>query len=135
MLFKHDFPLVNPCWLFLITFFFTNCLEMALFQGQRWGWLAHSFPDPPSFPFWRPWHWLFESPHTSPVLQDLSKMTESSLAISSASYLSTHGCMPSGPMYLCTVIPLRCSRTTPSLVYISFQKSTDKKICMSMKKL
>ncbi|XP_068796195.1 CAP-Gly domain-containing linker protein 4 isoform X3 [Struthio camelus] len=41
-----------------------------------------------------------ESSDTSPDLQDLSKMMESGLVITSASSLSTRGCIPSGPMDL-----------------------------------
>lgn len=38
---------------------------------------------------------------TSPVLHDLSRMTESGLAITSPSSLSNYGCITSGPMDLC----------------------------------
>ena len=41
---------------------------------------------------------FLQSLGTSPVLQDLSKMMESGSAMTSASSLSTHGCIPSGPM-------------------------------------
>jgi len=41
-------------------------------------------------------------------------MIESGLAITSASFLSTCRCIPSEPMDLCTLIPSRCSWTTPS---------------------
>jgi len=50
---------------------------------------------------------------TTPILQVLSKMIESGSAVISASSLSTHGCIPSGPMDLCTLIPPRHSRTSP----------------------
>lgn len=47
--------LMNPCWLFLITFLSFVCVEMisrricsASFPGTRRGWLTHSSPDPPA---------------------------------------------------------------------------------------
>jgi len=43
---------------------------------------------------------FIQSSGTFPVLQDLSKMMESGSAMMSASSLSTHGYMPSGPMDL-----------------------------------
>ena len=51
----------------------------------------------------------------SAVLQELSEMTESGLALTSAHSLSTRGCIPSRPTDLCTLIPPRRSRTTPGL--------------------
>eukprot|EP00076_Gallus_gallus_P042987 XP_025008525.1 serine/arginine repetitive matrix protein 1-like isoform X4 [Gallus gallus] len=50
----------------------------------------------------------------SAVLQELSEMTESGLALTSAHSLSTRGCIPSRPTDLCTSIPPRRSRTTRS---------------------
>ena len=58
---------------------------------------------------------ILQSSGPSPVLHDLSKMIESGLAVTSASSLGTHGCIPSGPKDLCALIPPRCSWTTPSL--------------------
>ena len=46
---------------------------------------------------------FLQSSGTSPILHDLSKMIESSLAVASASFLSICGHIPSGPMDLCVL--------------------------------
>jgi len=50
---------------------------------------------------------FLQSSGTSPVLQDLSKMMENGSAMTSASSLSTRGCIPLGPMDLWVSILLK----------------------------
>jgi len=57
---------------------------------------------------------FLQSSGASPVLQDLSKMMESSSAITSASSLSTYGCIPLGPMDLWVSRLLKRSLTQSS---------------------
>ncbi|KAK2527796.1 hypothetical protein Q9966_010095 [Columba livia] len=59
---------------------------------------------------------------TSPVSQDLAKMMESGPAMTSASSLSTRGCIPSGPMDLWMSRLFNCSltRSSSSVIVISF---------------
>jgi len=48
---------------------------------------------------------FFQSSGTCPILHNLSKMIESGSAITSASFLSAHGCIPLEPMDLYVEFP------------------------------
>ena len=54
---------------------------------------------------------FFQSSGNSPNHHGLSKIVESGLTMTPASSLSTHGCIPSGPMDLCVSGLCKCSLT------------------------
>ena len=122
---EHDFPLVNESLLttphnLLLFQLLGDGIQNKLFQhlsrdrGETdWPVVSQILPF---LPFLQTGATLavLQSSGTSPVLQDLSKMIESSLAITSTSSLSKHGCIQLAPTVLCTLIPLRHSQTTPS---------------------
>lgn len=106
-------------WLLSATFLSSMCLEMVLrafllSQGHQWGWLACSYPDLP----WHSWRYkvtfaAFQPLGTSPDYHDLSKISESGLAITSASSHNSHRCNPPGPVDLCSSKLLKCSQPGP----------------------
>ena len=120
---KHDFSLVNSCWLLLITSFSSNCLEMTsriscstMFLWTKVRLTGLQFPS--SFLqlllLALSEDWSDMGFPQSPVLHGLSKMTKRGLAVPSAKSLSTHGCIPLGPMDLCALILPRRSLTRSS---------------------
>lgn len=107
-LIKQNFPSLNPQSLFLISFFPSICSEMTTRMSHSIAflvtevklWLPGSFLGLPSFPFLRlSWHWPSSS-HETPLLFSKVFQWRSSLAVTSASSLSTHGCIPLGIMDL-----------------------------------
>lgn len=81
-------------------------------QGCRWGWKTCSCLDPPSFSWWRQsWHLFL------PFLKEpfqLPKPFRDNQARPSASFLSSHGCIPSHPKDLCVPSGFKCFLTLPS---------------------
>lgn len=97
---KAWFPL---CWLLLITFLSFMCLK------SFWGYLLQRLPCDQGDAEQLVVSWIFllsfltigvifaclQSSGTSPIHQDLSKISETCLAMTSASFLSVCGCIPS----------------------------------------
>jgi len=113
---KHDFPLVNPCWLLLTIFLLGDDIQNKLFyqlprHGCEADWpvvfqlllLASFLKSGVTVVF-------FQSLGTYPVLHGLSKMIESS----SVSSLSTCAWIPSGHIDLCVLSLPRQSLTRSS---------------------
>lgn len=109
-----DFPLVNPCWLLLMTFLFFMCLEVVsriscsiTTSRSRWGWLVSgSNILHPAF------HAVRSGICFPPVLGHLSQSLLSFkddtgwLCDDISSFLSTCGCISSGPICpVCWSIP------------------------------
>lgn len=121
MLVKHDLPLVNPCWLCLITFLSSMWIEMheALHHISReWGGRDGSVVlSPPSRPNWRlRWH-LISCSSQAPLLI----ITTFQIWLWAAYLwcltvsLSTCGCISSGPLGLLD-IKLACVFSNPILL-------------------
>ena len=102
---KHDFPLVNPCRLLLITFSFI-CVEKTFriscsitFTGAVVRLIRQQFLRF-SLPILKPGVTLnfFQSSGICPVLHGCPKMIESCLASRSDNSLSAHECILSSPV-------------------------------------
>ena len=114
MLAEHELLLMNPCWLLLITFLSSTCLVMTsrtncstTFLGTE-GRLTGLFGSYLlSFLKTGVTLVILQPSNIVSILNDLSKMIECGLAITYASFLSSCGCILSGPMCLCALILLR----------------------------
>jgi len=121
-LIKHDCLLVNPCWLLLIIFFSSMCLEMRSRISCSITFRRIEFDWPVVYQVFFHVLWktgvtlsFLQLSGTSPIFCDLSKIIEGSAAITFASSLSTLGCTPSEHTSLCVVSLSRWSLTRFSL--------------------
>jgi len=108
---------MDPWWLLLINFFYSNCLERVTrsscsitFPRMEARPTDLYFPGSSFLSFLKIGVTvaILQSSGTPPVCQDHSKITEGSSAVTFTSSLSTHGCTSSGPMDLCMLILARC---------------------------
>ena len=119
---KHDFPFVNPHQTLPSTFLSFVCLENSCFHNELLHYLfpglevrltTLSFPGiSSSLPILR--IALTFAFFQSSDQHDLLKIIKRGLAMTLASSLRTHGCIPSGPMHLCLSKLFKCSLTRPS---------------------
>lgn len=104
---KHNFPLVKPGLLLLITCLSFMCLEKnsriscsITYPGIKMNLIVLQFPGSSFLPFLKMSDIFFilsSSPLTP--LQEPSTVIESCLIMTSASYLRTRGCTSSGPVH------------------------------------
>lgn len=106
---KHDFPFIDPCWLFLATSLSLMCFKMVsssiysiIFPGIEVRLAGLLFPGPFFLPSLKTGgaFTFFQCLSTSPDHNKILKTIKNGIRLTSASSHSTCRCTPAGSMYL-----------------------------------
>lgn len=106
---KHDFPFIDPCWLFLATSLSLMCFQMVsssiysiIFPGIEVRLAGLLFPGPFFLPSLKTGgaFTFFQCLSTSPDHNKILKTIKNGTRLTSASSHSTCRCTPAGSMYL-----------------------------------